>query len=364
VAGPASKSLRERWLTELTDLPTASGRESAVQTWVRGWAVKRGLDVTEDRAGNLLLRPRTRNRRRPIVAVAHMDHPALVVRRTGRRTEVELRGGVLPDYLIGARLQLETSGGPKPVALQEFDPDTSRGWLAGEDLGADAGDIIRWAFPSGSLGIQGPRLQARACDDLAGAAAALATLDRLALAGVANFWVLLTRAEEVGFVGAIAACELGTLPAAARIFSIECSRQSSEAPLGGGPILRVGDASRIFSSELTNRVAEIVRGEDIPHQRKLMVGGSCEATAFVALGYEATGMCVALDNYHNMVDIDGVRAGKRRARLGPEAIALADFHGLVDVLAVVGQRLDSGKSNLPTRLKRMYRTERSVLGQV
>ena len=345
-------------------MPTASGRESAVQGWVRGWAVKRGLEVTDDRAGNLLVRPPTRNRRRPIVAVAHMDHPALVVRRTGRRTEVELRGGVLPDYLTGARLHLETSGGPQPVALQEFDPDTSRGWLTGEDLDAAAGDIVRWAFPAGSLGIHGTRLQARACDDLAGAAAALATLDRLEMAGVANFWVLLTRAEEVGFIGAIASCELGTLPGTARILSIECSRQSADAPLGDGPILRVGDASSVFSSELTNRVAEIVRAADVPHQRKLMVGGSCEATAFVALGYEATGLCLALDNYHNMVDIDGVRAGKRRARLGTEAIALPDFHGLVDVLEVVGQQIDSGKSNLPTRLRKMYRAERSVLGVV
>jgi endoglucanase len=290
-----------------------------------------------------------------------MDHPALVVRRTGPRTEVELRGGVHPEYLVAARLQIETSAGPRPARLAEFDPATNRGWLVGKHGDAIVGDIVRWTFPPASLGIENYLLRARACDDLAGAAAALSALDRLAGAGAGHFSVLLTRAEEVGFVGAIAACELKTLPAGARVLSIECSRQSVDAPVGGGPIVRVGDASSVFSSELTNRVAGTARSADIPHQRKLMAGGSCEATAFVALGHEATGLCLALANYHNMVDIDGVRSGKRKARLGPEAISLSDFHGLVDLLESVALGLDSGKSKLPTRLRNLYAEERHVL---
>jgi endoglucanase len=117
----------------------------------------------------------------------------------------------------------------------------------------------------------------------------------------------------------------------------------------------------VFSSELTNRLTEIVRSEKIPHQRKLMAGGSCEATAFGALGYEATGLCLALDNYHNMVDIDGVRSGKRRPRLAPEAIALSDFNGLVDLLSAVAVGLDSGKSQLPQRLRKLYAEQRHLL---
>ncbi len=335
-----------------------------MQAWVRGWAAKRGLLVTNDRAGNLLVHPALTGRKRPVVAVAHMDHPALVVTRTGARTEFELRGGVYPEYVAKARVQVETSAGPRPARLDEFDPATSRGWLVGAHDDAAVGDIVRWAFPPASLGIDGDRLRARACDDLAGAAAALSALDRLASAGVGHFSVLLTRAEEVGFVGAIAACELKTLPNGARVLSIECSRQSSDAPVGGGPIVRVGDASSVFSSELTNRVSETARSAEIPHQRKLMAGGSCEATAFAALGYEATGLCLALDNYHNMVDIDGVRSGKRKARLAPEEISLGDFHGLVDLLEAVALGLDSGKSKLPQRLRKLYKEEKHVLGEV
>jgi putative aminopeptidase FrvX len=361
VARGASRASHRRWLANLTDLPTASGREWAVQAWVQSWAGKRGMSVTEDRAGNLLIRPAVRSRKRPVVAVAHMDHPAMVVTAAGSRTEVELRGGVYLEYLLDARLQIETSAGPRPARLGGFDPATNRGWLVGRHGDALVGDIVRWAFPAASLGVEGGRLRARACDDLAGAAAALSALDRMAGADVGHFSVLLTRAEEVGFVGAIAACELKTIPADARVLSIECSRQSADAPVGGGPIVRVGDASSVFSSELTNRVAEAAKSSGIAHQRKLMAGGSCEATAFVALGYEATGLCLALDNYHNMIDIDGVRADRRKARLGPEEISLADFQGLVDLLEVVTLGLDSGKSKLPTRLRKIYAEEKHIL---
>ena len=197
--------------------------------------------------------------------------------------------GCIPSTWSGPGSRSKPPAGPKPAQLEEFDPATNRGWLAGENLAAVPGDIVRWKFPAQSLGIEGDNLRARACDDLAGAAAALCALDRLAADGVGHFSVLLTRAEEVGFVGAIAACELKTLPVGARVLSIECSRQSADAPIGGGPIVRVGDASSVFSSELTNQVVEAVRSADVRHQRKLMAGGSCEATAFVAFGFQATG---------------------------------------------------------------------------
>lgn len=52
-----------------------------------------------------------------------------------------------------------------------------------------------------------------------------------------------------------------------------------------------------------------------------MDGGTCESTAYCQLGYEATGICVALGNYHNM----NIRTG----RIGPEYISVSDFADLV-----------------------------------
>lgn len=359
----SGRAPHRRWLRALTDLPTASGSEGAVVTWVKSWAGQRDLAVKTDDAGNLLVGPPRRSRRRPVVAVAHMDHPALVVEEYKTRLTASLRGGVYPEYLDGAAVQVESGRGPVRARVTDFDPATKVAVLTPPSRDVGTGDIARWYFTPGSLGVGEGRLRARACDDLAGVAAALSALQLAVDQGINHLLVLLTRAEEVGFIGAIAACELATLPAASRVLSIECSRSSAEAPLGGGPIVRVGDASSVFSHELTNRVAEVAKAASIPHQRKLMAGGTCEATAFAALGYEATGLCLALDNHHNMANVDLVRAGKRRPRLAPEEISLKDFDGLVSLLLATSLGLDSTRATLPKRLRQLYQSEKHVLGK-
>ena len=52
-----------------------------------------------------------------------------------------------------------------------------------------------------------------------------------------------------------------------------------------------------------------------------MDGGTCESSAYCALGYEATGLCLALGNYHNV--------NTRRKRLAPEYVDLNDFDNVV-----------------------------------
>ena len=82
-----------------------------------------------------------------------------------------------------------------------------------------------------------------------------------------------------------------------------------------------------------------------------MPGGTCEATAFSTYGYRSTCLCLPLGNYHNMIDIDAVLAGQRPARVGPEYISVADYHGLIDMLTVCAEGLDS--PTRPTLHKRM-----------
>lgn len=354
------KATHRRWLATLTDLPTASGREQVVIGWVKDWADRRGFRATQDEAGNVLIRSQLRSRRRPVVAVAHIDHPALVVLEAGATEAVaELRGGVLPRYVEGARLEVITPSGNVPGNVIEFDAGSGRARIAVR--GATPGDIARWHFSADRLGYGGGRLAARACDDLAGAAASLVAMDLAAARGLHHLSVLLTRAEEVGFVGAIAAAKLGTIPDGARVLSIECSPASTDAPLGAGPVVRVGDAASIFSADLTNRVSTLMRASGLPHQRKLMAGGSCEATALAALGIDATGLCLPLENHHNMVDVAGVRAGTRKARLAPEKIDMGDFAGLVDLLLEVLSGIDRQKQSLPFSLEEIYENQRHLL---
>jgi endoglucanase len=92
-----------------------------------------------------------------------------------------------------------------------------------------------------------------------------------------------------------------------------------------------------------------------------MAGGSCEATAFGAYGYEATCLCLPLGNYHNMGDLDRVQLGHVPARPAPEIISLSDFDGLVSLLITALPVFDDGPVDLSERLDEIYEEGRSVL---
>ncbi|MCC7010906.1 MAG: M20/M25/M40 family metallo-hydrolase [Acidobacteria bacterium] len=374
----AERARRERWLLELTDIPTASGHEDRVIAWVERWARRRPhLTLTRDRAGNLLLCRRviTRadRRRRPLYVTAHLDHPAFVVRRrtAQRELETEFRGGVQPHYFVGAAVEVtdqrsrlhrgivsayDSEAKPFPRAMVA---------LNAPGAGIRPGDIARWALDEDLPlpRIVDGRLHARACDDLAGVAATLSAYDRLAHdPECGHVRVLFTRAEEVGFIGAIACCRAGTLPPDSAIVCVETSRAFTDSPVGAGPIVRVGDRSGVFSGPLTNAITAIAarHADEKPQfawQRKLMTGGTCEATAFTAFGYEAACLCMPLANYHNMIG-DSEPADRR---LGSEIIALHDFHGLVELLVAVGRDLDVEHRPFRSRMDALFDAHRNVL---
>jgi endoglucanase len=357
----ASRSVAEKWLVEMASLPTASGREDEVQDWVRRWVKRRpDLRLSEETGGNLLITIKGRRRRDLVLAVAHMDHPAFVViDATVDQARFEFRGGVLPQYFAGARVDFVTGPGRRGTVI-EYDARSRSGVITFDGPSPEPGDIARWRFPRRA--VRAGRLSAPAFDDLAGCAAGLATLDRARRRpDLAHFGVLLTRAEEMGFVGAIHAALSGAVPANARLLSIETSRSSADAPLGAGPVIRVGDGSSVFDAELTNRITTAVRERGLTHQRKLMSGGSCEATAFGAYGYRSAGLCLPLGNYHNMGNLDLLETGSGVAIPMLEEIAIDDFHGLVDLMLVAAEAVDRDWG-LREWLDRVYADGRRVLG--
>ena len=362
----------EQWLSELTSIPTVAGHEDRVIEWIENWAARRkDVRMTRDKAGNVVLRSVVRTRKTPVVLTAHIDHPGFVVTSVdrSRRVGVEFRGGVHAPYFDDARVDLyDADDRVHRGTITDFDHKTSTGAVRLDRRSANltSGDIGRWAFGSRSLGVRKGLLHAAGCDDLAGAAAVISVFDQVRKAAP-QVRVLLTRAEEVGFIGAIAACKAGTIPERADIVVVENSRAFPLYPVGSGPVVRVGDASTVFDRELTNQVTRLVRAyaeqnTGTQWQRKLMDGGSCEATAFGAYGYRATSFSLPLGNYHNMVDIDGVLAGGRPARVGPEYVSLDDFHGLVTLLGYVAPRLgEAGEATLQARLEDLYAAEQTVL---
>ncbi len=241
------------------------------------------------------------------------------------------------------------------------------------------GDVAVWDV--GAAEVIDGCLHTLACDDLAAAAAALSAMDVLRAIGAGpNVSLLFTRAEEIGFIGAIAVTREQTVPKAARVIALENSRSFPESPIGGGPIVRVGDRISVFSPTLTDAVAkraeEIAGGPssvtasqkqtELPAwkwQRKLMAGGACEASVFFNAGYEATCVCLPLGNYHNMADLAAVQAGTNTTppRVGREYISVKDYEGLVDLLVACGQKL-AAQTGLGDKFEKLWEERKFVLG--
>lgn len=376
----AQRKTHLRWLKEVTALPTAAGCEDRVINWVEQWVKARGnLALRRDKAGNLIVTQKRRSSARAIFITAHMDHPAFVVRKIlkGREVELEFRGGVQDPYFENARIEIfDANDRPHRATITALNSKIKpfkrvKARLSRATKSVAPGDVGRWALRDVSRRsiVKKGILYASACDDVAAVAAALAALDVLRKRKSAgNVGVLLTRAEEIGFIGAIAACKLRSVPQRARLICLENSRSFAESPIGAGPIVRVGDKASVFSPQLTNRISAVMtlhqqRHPSFKWQRKLMPGGTCEATTFSSYGYESTCLCLALGNYHNMVDIDGVATGRRPARVGPEHISVSDYHGLVEMLVVCCTQLDSAKvQTIASRMERLIAQHGSIVG--
>lgn len=327
-------------LGDLLRLPTAPFAEEAVAGYVaRHVARLPRVRLSRDRWGNLLAHYRSGRPSKPVVFTAHMDHPGFVARRTRRDRFLlaAFRGWVEPEYFVGTGVRFWSGGRWVRGRVVEITRSARIYRMIGRsarpeevairvDSSVEPGAPGMWDLPDPAL--RGDLVHARGCDDLAGCAAMLALLDRLSRRrAVADVRCLFTRAEEVGFVGAIGAARSRTVPLSVPVIAIETSKALANARIGDGPILRVGDKSSVFSPEVTafcDRVASQLaqRRKTFAYQRKLMDGGTCESTAYCVYGYQATGICIALGNYHNM--------DTERKRIASEHVSLADWQRMVD----------------------------------
>jgi len=341
----------------LLSVPTAPFREEAVVERVRQWARRRGVGFRRDAAGNVLLSlpTRLRTRRGGWVFAAHMDHPGFVARRRrGRTLWADFIGSVDRAYFPGARVRFFWPGGEVAGTVRALRPLSEKPWLSCRvELDAPApvpGEAVgMWDLPA--MRLRGKRLSSRACDDVVGSAAVVCALDEIVSRRIrADVRVLLTRAEEAAFIGALAACRKGSLGRRARIVAVETSRAQPGAGLGEGVVVRVGDRTRTFDASLTAHVSAVAEGlarrdRTFRYVRRLMPGGTCESTVYGLWGYAATGLCLPLANYHNQGP---------RGRIAPEQVHADDFASLVRLLvALAAER--STPAGTDAALKRRLR---------
>ena len=392
-------------LLAVTPLPTAAGQEWRVERYIEQWAEHRGdVSLARDEAGNITVTLKAATPTdRPLFITAHLDHPAFVVERIIGPGTVELsfRGGVMGVFFKSAAVQVFTRNGfavPGTLTSELATRSASGEHYVCELEGPHARevsrlDIGRWLMPAKPRIDEQGILHTPACDDLSAVAAALQTIDELLASAKqsrtppTDTRLLFTRAEEIGFIGAIAATKAQTMPRESLVIALENSRAFDDSPVGGGPIVRVGDRISVFTPWLTAACAaraEAVFGgastprasetaasiKKRPWQRKLMAGGACEASVFCQGGYDATCICLPLGNYHNMPHLDAHQAGTYDedkhgpARCEPEFIHTEDYLGMVDLLVALAKKHPgTGDSGFAGRLDKLLGDCRYVLDE-
>ncbi|MFB3120349.1 MAG: M28 family peptidase [Stenotrophomonas maltophilia] len=352
---PSWKEQALETLARLGSSPATSFSEDGVAAGIKAVLGEMGVRFEEDAFGNILAilpsqsgpsqsgkSPSESTPNPPIAFVAHMDHPGFEIVASDATFE--------GDFLVGKALGGVPPGGFAPgLSLQVILPEGRR--LAAtiverlEDKLGDREDRrirVQLAEPQSvpipcpavfdlvDYQLDGDFIRMRALDDLAGCGSILTALSILSQEEPpVDVFGVFTRAEEVGLVGARLLAEANTLPKDTLVVSLESSRSLPGAEIGGGPVIRVGDAAFTFSAEaetVLTKAREILqdRPEPIKIQRQLMSGGTCEASAFAMQGYRATGIAFPLGNYHN---------GAPEERIEAEFIDLGDFLGGVELIA-------------------------------
>src|SRR5439155_2998641 len=170
---------------------------------------------------------------------------------------------------------------------------------------------------------------------------------------------VISRAEEVGFQGALTVAEAKVLPRNALVISLETSREIPPVKMGRGVILRVGDRTSIFDSAATRFLGEVAqlaseREPSFRFQRALMSGGTCEATAYQEFGFQTAALCIALGNYHNCAP---------QRKIAAEFVSVADACGMVRLLVETAVQMPAYQmlfSKLPRKLNELLKTDRKL----
>ncbi len=301
---------------KLFNCPTAPFREGFVLEAIEEVLHANRIPYFYDTSGNLIGgwngSAKTKSKIR-LGFVAHTDHPGFhVLKQKDELVEAIWLGGAPFDKMSNAKVRIYSPHDRHwSVTGKILKVSTTRDHREGVPLtigltqNAPLPKHAFGAFDFKGFKKQGDKIVTRVADDLAGCAIQLgAILDSYTLAPGRAIAVF-TRAEEVGFVGCLAAIQSRTLPKVPYI-SLEASKELEGARIGKGPVLRLGDRTSLFdtavSQSLLAEAQKLSFKKDFMFQRRIMDGGSCEATALNISGYRASGISVPLGNYHNQSD--------------------------------------------------------------
>ncbi|MEK7690832.1 MAG: hypothetical protein AAB425_07415 [Bdellovibrionota bacterium] len=327
----------EPLLLEILGTPTAPFREHGVRSVLEKNLAGRDVPHFRDPAGNLIIgvsnqkqyeaaaRSAAKAGRPLLLFLAHLDHPGFhgVKWNENGTLAVQWLGGTPTEGLEGARVWV--SFGEHPLGQKYHEGILSgsvlkephrrsldRSVITFADGAISAIGTLRAKDAFGGFRFRAPVWKegqlffTQAADDLVGAVCALEAIAhcrKKSPRSSPRALAVLTRGEEVGFVGAVAHFDLNwarSVRPAPLVVSLETSRTLPHAEIGKGPIVRLGDRMNPFSPGYVHLLTETAK-KILPErfQRRIMDGGSCEASAALMHGFQAIGISVPLGNYHN-----------------------------------------------------------------
>lgn len=324
-------------LERLLSLPTAPFHEGFVSSFLCEELKKSGIDFRLDDYGNIVAG--SQDGETPLACVAHMDHPGFEITAGKKgRAEADWFGGVDAKYFTGARVVVyeRSSGAIRARGVVKRISRNPQGRVEKMTLSisgsAAPGDFGTWDLVP--FRRHRSRIDTKGADDLVGCAAILCALRELGAKGLpGRLRGIFTRAEEPGFIGTLGMIQSGFLSSGTKVISVETSKALPGAVLGCGPVIRLGDRTSMFHPQMAlylDHVArEIKRKEPaFLYQRRVMDGGTCEATPYQLKGHITGGLAIPLFNYHN----------QGRKRIGPEAVHLRDVERTVRFLVEAAAR--------------------------
>lgn len=321
--------MTSRILESIFSKPTAPFREGFVLSEIARFLKSNRIPFHFDKAGNLIAgwngKAATRKKIR-IGFMAHTDHPGFHVRKQIAPLLLEAfwLGGAPYKKLKNSTVRvhdpknLSWSARGKIVEVGEYNPRHGTEIKILLDRKEKIPRNAYGAFDYPGFKRQGNRIITRAADDLAGCVIQLCALMDTYHHFPGRAVAVFTRAEEIGYVGCLAAIKNKSLPHVPFV-SLEASKELEGARIGRGPVLRLGDYESLFDTSLSQALLKEARklqkNKHFQFQRRIMDGGTCEATALNVLGFRASGISVPLGNYHNQ---------RPDGKPGPEIISLSD----------------------------------------
>lgn len=345
--------------------PTAPFREHYVLDKIKSILDKFNIPFFIDPSGNVIAGAESTKHipKNPhFVFVAHTDHPGFLVNKK-KLKNVYLAtwyGGAPFKQMKGARVRAYSNVNKNSTfkaVINRLKPYKRSGTEIQLFCKAELDNSFFGAFDFVGASYKKDRVKTRAADDLAGVVMALGAMIDLR---AKNTLAVFTRAEEIGFIGCIGLLEEKILnPKNSLIISLEASRTLPGALLNEGPVIRLGDLATIFDVDINRYVTKIAselknKTKKFKFQRRVMDGGTCEATAFQSYGFKTLGIAVPLQNYHNQ----GIKGP------APEIISINDVENGIKLLVQIAKKykhINTVSNELHKKIKRQFKVMRPLL---